>query len=386
MDTAIGILQTSETPVGVIISDQRMPGKTGVDLLTHARKAHPGTVRILATAYADIDSAIDAVNSGAIYRYIAKPWDIRELRGVLLRAMEFFIVQRERDLLFREKLHVVQRLIITDRVRSLMVLAAGLSHHIRNSMTALKTFLDLAPDKLRDEIKAAALQSPDFWADFWSVAQQESQRILTMVESVAGAMVDPPQSFTAGVGLPTILRHSMGQVKPHERFAAPHGQEKQEAISIDLPGHLPEIKADPAKLESMFKILLEKAQRLSGPASRLRIKASAGHTLWGAPAIQVTVASDAAAWDQAVVASLFTAFVPSREDPRDIGIELLSAFFIAHHHNGDIAIRPAAPDGPGFAVLLPLNPESVNRPSLEEHCLEKLFTKFDVWDSLADGE
>src|SRR5688572_15564758 len=142
---ATEILREHGDRIGILICDQRMPGEKGTDLLARVRSERPGIIRVLTTAYSDLQSAIEGVNSGAIYKYIVKPWDVRDLRGVLLRAMDFFVVQRQRDNLLREKLSVLQRMMVSDRIRSLAVLAAGLSHHIRNSMSALKDFMDLMP-------------------------------------------------------------------------------------------------------------------------------------------------------------------------------------------------------------------------------------------------
>jgi two-component system probable response regulator PhcQ len=104
-------------------------------------------LRLLVTAYADMDAAIAAVNSGAIYKYVTKPWDPPQLELTLRQGLEFFMVQTERDQLLREKMSVLRNMMIADRIVSLGLLAAGLSHHIRNSLVAVKTFLDLAPGK-----------------------------------------------------------------------------------------------------------------------------------------------------------------------------------------------------------------------------------------------
>jgi len=130
------------------MTDQRMPGEKGVWLLEKARQLRPRIIRILATAYADMEAAIAAVNTGAIYKYVTKPWDPPQLENTLKRGLEFFIVQRERDQLLREKMSVLHNMMIADRIVSLGLLAAGLSHHIRNSLVAVKTFLDLAPAKM----------------------------------------------------------------------------------------------------------------------------------------------------------------------------------------------------------------------------------------------
>ena len=100
----------------IVMTDQRMPNSTGVELLEKVRTIRPRVLRILATAYSDLDAAILAVNSGAIYKYITKPWDPPTLEINLKRGMEFFLVQRERDLLMNEKMFAVQRMMMTDRL------------------------------------------------------------------------------------------------------------------------------------------------------------------------------------------------------------------------------------------------------------------------------
>jgi serine/threonine protein kinase/response regulator RpfG family c-di-GMP phosphodiesterase len=70
----------------VIISDQRMPGMTGVELLRKARVLSPGTMRILLTGYADLAAIAGSINDGEIYRFVSKPWDNNELRGIVREA------------------------------------------------------------------------------------------------------------------------------------------------------------------------------------------------------------------------------------------------------------------------------------------------------------
>ncbi|HEX3699019.1 MAG TPA: sigma-54 dependent transcriptional regulator [Polyangia bacterium] len=81
--------------VAVIVTDQRMPRMTGLDLLRAAREVRPDAVGIIMTAYTDVDVLIESINMGRIYRYVTKPWDAKELRGVLLHAIERFALLRE---------------------------------------------------------------------------------------------------------------------------------------------------------------------------------------------------------------------------------------------------------------------------------------------------
>jgi DNA-binding NtrC family response regulator len=73
-------------PVHVIMSDQRMPEMTGVQLMHRVKEAHPEAIRIVFTGYADIRAVIDAINNVGLYRYITKPWDPDELIEVLHQA------------------------------------------------------------------------------------------------------------------------------------------------------------------------------------------------------------------------------------------------------------------------------------------------------------
>ena len=84
---AISILEENE-PVAVVITDQRMPGLTGVELLKQVYERFPETVRIILTGFADSDATIKAINDGHIYGYINKPWEPDELKTIVKRAVE----------------------------------------------------------------------------------------------------------------------------------------------------------------------------------------------------------------------------------------------------------------------------------------------------------
>jgi DNA-binding NtrC family response regulator len=93
---ALEILQ--QHPVHVIMSDQRMPEMTGVQLMHQVKEAHPEAIRIVFTGYADIRAVIDAINNVGLYRYITKPWDPDELIEVLHQAAARYdeIVEHQR--------------------------------------------------------------------------------------------------------------------------------------------------------------------------------------------------------------------------------------------------------------------------------------------------
>ena len=83
---AISILDQEE--FDIIISDQRMPGMTGVEMLTMARKKYPDTIRIILSAYSDSAAMLEAINEGNVYRFLIKPWDPTELSVVIRQALD----------------------------------------------------------------------------------------------------------------------------------------------------------------------------------------------------------------------------------------------------------------------------------------------------------
>jgi serine/threonine-protein kinase len=75
-------------PIQVIVSDQRMPGLTGVEVLRKVRTSSPNTVRMLLTGYTDLASLVGSINEGEIFRFVMKPWDNDELKKALADAVK----------------------------------------------------------------------------------------------------------------------------------------------------------------------------------------------------------------------------------------------------------------------------------------------------------
>jgi CheY-like chemotaxis protein len=75
--------------VDIILSDQRMPGMTGVDFLRIAKEMYPDTVRIVLSGYTELQSVTDAINEGAVFRFLTKPWDDQQLRGYIEDAFRY---------------------------------------------------------------------------------------------------------------------------------------------------------------------------------------------------------------------------------------------------------------------------------------------------------
>ncbi len=94
-EKALQLLKTNQ--YAVIVSDQRMPTSTGTQLMQFAQKISPDTVRIILTGYADVQAAIEAINKGAVSRFLAKPWNDIELRLAIRQAIAQYKLVKEKE-------------------------------------------------------------------------------------------------------------------------------------------------------------------------------------------------------------------------------------------------------------------------------------------------
>jgi len=133
-------LLKSHSP-SLIISDQRMPGMTGVEFLSRSMKTHPQTMRILLTGYTDIESVIEAINSGQVYRYVTKPWDPVDFGNTVDKAIERFELSAE----LKEKNEALERALVElqslDAAKNdFMIL---INHELKTPLTVILSYIEL---------------------------------------------------------------------------------------------------------------------------------------------------------------------------------------------------------------------------------------------------
>jgi signal transduction histidine kinase len=96
--------------IGIIVSDHRMPGMSGVELLSRIYQMRPDTIRIIITAFAEIGNLLDAINRGHIYHYIVKPWDATQLAIVLEQGIKVWNLTAENKRLIIEQQEMNEKL------------------------------------------------------------------------------------------------------------------------------------------------------------------------------------------------------------------------------------------------------------------------------------
>lgn len=96
------LLKLKNYEVDLVISDQRMPGMSGLELLKRVQLDYPETLTVMLTAYGDIETAVEAINEAGVYKFILKPWDDVDLRVTIKRALELRQLIRQKRALQHE--------------------------------------------------------------------------------------------------------------------------------------------------------------------------------------------------------------------------------------------------------------------------------------------
>ncbi|MDD5141366.1 MAG: hybrid sensor histidine kinase/response regulator [Verrucomicrobiales bacterium] len=373
------LLEQHADEIGLLLTDQRMPGETGVWLLERARQLRPHILRILVTAYSDFDAAIAAVNSGAIYKYVHKPWDPPQLELTLRQALEFFMVQTERDQLLLEKMSVLRNMMIADRIVSLGMIAAGLSHHIKNSMVAVKTFLEMAPIKMSEEkASSSSLRDPDFWRDYHQNAQNQIEKINNLLGDLrTSADNNAATQFADEVSLSTAVGAALEMFK--DQFAA-----RKIAVDNTIPDALPALHVDKAKFYRLFELLLKDELAMLPAGSKISLSAEL-QKAGTKPEIIVQICDNGPGLPQEALNVIFDPFVVSSGTPSEYGINLMACFFIVHHHGGKIEAKNLPGGGNTFTICLPLQPETTVASPDETAFLKKALLNEGIWEKLLSG-
>jgi diguanylate cyclase (GGDEF)-like protein len=92
----------AQRSIDIILTDQRMPGMSGVQLLEWVAQNHPSTIRLLMTGFTELEDAIEAINRGHVYYYLLKPWRLDDLLQIFRNAADKFNLERKREELLRE--------------------------------------------------------------------------------------------------------------------------------------------------------------------------------------------------------------------------------------------------------------------------------------------
>ncbi|MBP6840059.1 MAG: hybrid sensor histidine kinase/response regulator [Kofleriaceae bacterium] len=333
---AAALAALAEDPdIAIVLSDQRMPGMTGVELLQQVRDRHPRVVRLLVTAYADLTSAIEAINRGAVHRYLRKPWQPVELRLELADALARH-AQAER---LRE---IERRMMETERVYTLGVVAAGIVHELRNPIGVVSNYIDLARDALGQVSGHGAAQARRL-LDSAAVGAERMVEIVRGVELSTRRRVGVDRANVAEVAELTV-----GMV---------HGEVRSRAeLVLAVPLGL-WVALSPTQLSQILLNLVLNAVEAVGGAGRPGPGgATRGHIRVAAEAvgdrIRIEVSDDGPGVPADVRPRIFEAFFTTKHEG-GTGLGLAICRQIATDAGGSLELQDRPGGGATFVLTVP---------------------------------
>jgi signal transduction histidine kinase len=246
-EQALKLMATYE--VGVVLSDQRMPGMSGIELLEKVRVDFPAAVRILITAYSDLAAAVEAINRGNVRRYLRKPCALHELRAALRDALEHY------ELRVRVR-SMERRQLVTERVYALGLVASGLGRELARPAESIRESVSLARNELRDMVERFETEKVDKRIVRAKLGELEArlgsalegvERVMSIAHSVA---LPASAAVTNEVEVGDVLRVALRIVRGEIRHRAD--------IELDLVD-VPPVKGSVTKLSQVVLNLLVSA-------------------------------------------------------------------------------------------------------------------------------
>ncbi len=272
-DAALKILE--ELEVAVVVTDMRMPTMSGEQLLRIVKERWPGAIRMVVTAYSDIDPILRAINEGLVARYIIKPWMRAELAQVLRWGTEAWQ-------LGRNSAEIHRRLLETERLATLGSVSSMLVHDLNQPLMSLVTngeileelgtFVPLFSKALDPANKAhrRALDMLDDYASMTSDVKRSIEHVRELVSTLRGFNQKRRSPADVATDPLPIVRHAMSVC--HELTTGVDSK-----IDYDGPRVLPLVRMPATELtQVLINLVANGAQAVAArgaPNGRIAIKA-----------------------------------------------------------------------------------------------------------------
>jgi signal transduction histidine kinase len=355
--------------IQVVMSDQRMPSMSGIELLATLHQTRPEIVRVLFTGYSNIDHVIDAINEGHVYRYISKPWKPAELRLFVSQAFDYYVSRQERAALIKQLRSANERmekqlnqlsaanaeLKTLDRVKN--VFMEVVSHELNTPIAIILGYVFL----LRKELDG---KFGDLSDKALGGIDSSAMRLKNISNRIFKMLADEGPTSTLNLEWITVSEF-IGEVR---KQVDPFLRKRGQALVVSLPPEAIDIRADREKLSDIFLNLIMNAIKFSRDGQTIYLTIAAAPD--DSDAFTFCVEDQGIGISEEDVAQIFDAFFSTFESKhhssgsfefgkRGIGLGLSVARRFAEMHGGSIAVESAEGQGSRFIVRLPRDPEQI---------------------------
>jgi signal transduction histidine kinase len=356
-----GMKLLQEQEIHIVMTDQRMPGMSGVEFLRKVRGDFPEAIRLLFTGYADIKAVIDAINQGNVFRYITKPWDPDELQVVIRQAAEQFDLLVERKRLLAELQAKNQELEKANaelkqanEIKESFIKVA--SHELRTPLTILLGLTELSS-------RTPGVLNPLLQ---WLKSSHKASLRLThlvnqLVKMLLAGRFKRPLEY-APTDLAGLLNTAAEDVRPFVE------QRKQE-LTLELAPDLGVLDVEAGKIRDTVDHLLLNAIKFTPDGGKICIRACRTADQGAEIQVRDTGIGIEPACMPHIFEPFFTRFDVSRHssgqfefDRRGLGLGLSLVKAFVEMHGGDVRVASEPGRGTTFTVTLPPGPVPAASP------------------------
>ncbi|MBX3041049.1 MAG: hybrid sensor histidine kinase/response regulator [Bdellovibrionaceae bacterium] len=329
---ALEVLQRHQGPVAVIITDQRMPQMTGVEFLEKTLAQYPDTVRILLTGYTDLESVIEAINKGQIYRYLTKPWDPVDLSSAVDRAVERYDLGQELKQKNQELAEAYRELKSLDTAKSNFMILVN--HELKTPLTSVLNFNALLSETKLDEDQA-------LYADR---IQQSAERLKTLIDDVL--LIVKAETGQLKSDLRPVTISSLAADLPADLSKA-MASKNQKLVETLSPS---KVQADTVQIKQILHRLLHNAAKFGDSDSEIHLTSSPQEQ-----GVLFSVTNKGAPISEKVIDKIFRPFFLDEDimnHSTGMGLGLTICQSLLQPHASGLNIKNAA-DGVTVSFVLP---------------------------------
>ncbi len=333
-----GLRILEEEPVVLALVDQRMPGMSGMEVMEAIQEKKPDILRIMITAYTDLQLVIDSINKGRVYQYFKKPWDHEDVRAGVMRGIEFFHTRKERQRLQEERLENKKKMVRSNRLAAVGTMVSGLVHEIRNPMVAIQTFFQLLPRRWDDQ---------EFMSRYLQIAQGEADRIEKLLENLL-SFARPIKPVLRPCDLNEIVERIL-------QLLSLQARKKKLQVSFEKADSLPEVFADPNQMVQVVQNLGMNAIQAMEAPGRLIFRTFRSEDDQGNPRTSLEIRDSGSGISPEDLEKIFDPFFTTKEHGTGLGLSI--CYQIISEHGGYLVAQSRLGEGTSFFLHVPMADE-----------------------------
>jgi signal transduction histidine kinase len=322
-DPEMAIELVSQNDYHVVVSDQRMPGLSGIDFFSRIHPSNPDQVKILCTAYADIQILMDALNRGQVFRFVSKPWNEDELRVAIIDAYDQHLTRKKLKK-SNEELRAA-----LDELEKFIYTAA---HDLRAPLLSIEGLIELT--------RRMPQQQEDFIGRIDQSVRRLDEQLVKMVQyyKASNKNIEPTE-----INLEEEVRLVLESLRYQDASTGIR-------IELEIPSGL-RFVSDKVKLQAILNNLLSNAVKYADP-----VKSDRKIRVWAAQAngeTRLVVQDNGIGISEENLSRVFGLFFTEGSRAKGSGLGLYIVHEAVVRLGGRIDIRSEKGQGSTFALVFP---------------------------------